>query len=242
MDTQATGAASSLFPQTHWSVVLAAGAKRDETALAELCRAYWYPLYAYARRRGHPPADAEDLTQGFFAHLLSGELVARADAAKGRFRHYLLHSFHNFMVSEWKRATAQKRGGGHSVVPFDVAEAETRFAGESVDRQSPERIFERNWAVAVLDEAAARLQAELQDSGRERLFLHLHRFLEGDVRANAYAEVAQALQTTEGTVKVAVYRLRQRYRELLRAVVARTVETPLEVEEELRHLQSVFQA
>jgi RNA polymerase sigma-70 factor (ECF subfamily) len=144
------------------------------------------------------------------------------------------------MVSEWKQANAQKRGGGCLEIPFDVAEAEQRLALELGNRHDPEVLFERSWAVAVLNEAARLLRAEFQQAGRERLFEALHGFLEGDADRGACAAAAEALHTTEGTIRVAVHRLRQRYRELLRSVVARTVETPLEVEEELRHLRAVF--
>jgi RNA polymerase sigma factor (sigma-70 family) len=232
------------FATTHWSVVLAAGHAGSgdaDKALTELCRIYWYPLYAYARRTGHSPEDAQDLTQGFFEHLLESRLVACADAAKGRFRSFLLQCFRNFTASEHARATRQKRGGGQAILSLDAEGAEARFAREVVDPHSPELLYERKWAHAVLDEAMRQVQREFSDSNREHTFQVLRPHLQGDDHCLSYTEVARELSIAEATARVMVYRLRRRYREVLHDVVLRTVSSPAEVEDELRHLLEVVQ-
>ena len=234
---------SEAFPLTHWSAVFAAGKEgtaRAEAALAEFCSAYWYPLYAFARRKGHQPADAQDLTQGFFAYLIDAQLVAKANPDKGRFRSFLLGCFINFMASEKERAQTLKRGGGLLAVPLDSQQAEARLAQEPSPDASPERLFERHWALAVLEAALAHLEAEFEKSGRAALFQQLQPFLQGDASGPSYAEVAQQLGTTEGTIKVTVHRLRQRYRDLLRTVVSQTVNSPIEVDAELAHLMAAL--
>jgi len=244
MVSPGSGEPNGAFPTTHWSVVLAAGHARSsaaEAALAEFCRAYWYPLYAYARRSVRTPADAQDLTQGFFGHLLQSQILARAEAGKGRFRSYLLGCFQNYIASDHARSTAQKRGGECPAFSLDAQEAEARFGRELVDRHSPETLYEKSWALAVIDQAFGLLEAEVRRSGRAPLFEALCPFLQGDSAATSYVAVARNLGTSEGTIKVTVHRLRRRYRDLLRAVVARTVDSPTEVEEELRHLMQVLQ-
>ena len=234
---------SGSFPATHWSAVFAAGhegSSSAEAALAELCGAYWYPLYAFARRKGHQPADAQDLTQGFFAYLIESQLVTKANPVKGRFRCFLLGCFINFMASEQDRARALKRGGGHLLVPLNPQQAETRLAQESSPGTSPEQLFDRHWALAVLEEALARLEAEFREAGRAAWFQQLQPFLQGDVSGPSYDEVARRLSTTEGTIAVTVHRLRRRYRDLLRTVVGRTVDSPLEVDAELAHLMAAL--
>jgi RNA polymerase sigma-70 factor (ECF subfamily) len=234
---------SGEFPVTHWSAVFAAGKEgnvRAEAALAELCGTYWFPLYAFARRKGYQPADAQDLTQGFFAYLLDARLLAKADPLRGRFRSFMLGCFSNFMASEKDRAQAQKRGGKEPIVPLDPKQAEARLAQEPSPEASPERLFERRWALAVLDAALGRLEAEFKKSGRLALFEQLQPFLQGDGSGPSYTEVAQRLATTEGTIKVTVHRLRQRYRQLLRVVVSQTVDSPLEIDSELAHLKTAL--
>ena len=229
------------FPVTHWSAVFAAGQEgspRADAALAELCGTYWYPLYAFARRKGHQPADAQDLTQGFFAFLIDSQLVVKADPEKGRFRSFLLGCFVNFMGSETERARAVKRGGLHPIVPLDPQQAERRLAREPSLEASPERLFDRHWALAVLDAALARLEEEFKKSGRAQLFEELQPFLQGDTSGPSYSEVAQRLGTTENTISVTVHRLRQRYRELLHTVVGQTVNNPLDVDAEIGHLMA----
>ncbi len=229
------------FPPTHWSAVLIAGQEGvwAEAALSELCRAYWYPLYSHARRSGFAPADAEDLTQGFFEYLLEGKLVAAATPGRGRFRSFMLGSFRNFISGGVAARAAQKRGGKQLIV-LDLAAAEARFAQEAVHTQSPDRLFDRHWTMVVLNEAFTLLEQECKRAGRDRLFERLHPFLEGDGDGATHEEVASALGTTSGTIKVTVFRMRQRYRELIRKVVLRTLEKPSDLDEELDHLMAAL--
>ena len=242
--TEATAQTAAQFATTHWSVVLAAGhggSTSASDALAELCRTYWYPLYAYARRTGSSPEDAEDLTQGFFRHLVECRLVDSADAAKGRFRSFLLRSFCNFKATEHAHATRQKRGGGQTILSLDAAGAEAKFGRDLSDTNNPEALYERNWALAVLDEAMLQVEREFAASGREHVFQVLRPYLQGDENALSHAAAGRELSTTEATVGVMVYRLRRRYREVLNGVVLRTVSSPAEVEAELQHLLQVVQ-
>lgn len=244
MPTSGPNSPGAAFPATHWSVILTAcqgGSADAAAALAELCHAYWYPLYAYARRSGRPAAEAQDLTQGFFEHLLRRRLLDAADAARGRFRTFLLTCFKNFIASEHARAAAQKRGGARPWLSLDAVDAETRFGLEMADRRDPEWLFERNWALALLNEGLDRLACQCRETGRSRVFEALSPSLRGDPDGPTQARIARDLDTTEGTVRVMAYRLRRRYRELLRELVAQTVATPLEVEDELRHLLEVLQ-
>lgn len=224
-------------------MVLTAG--RDDTtraqdALARLCQTYWYPLYAYVRRRGHSPEDAQDLTQEFFARLLERNWLGRADQQKGRFRSFLLSAMNHFLSDEWDKARAQKRGGGLQPVPLQFDTAETRYGHEPADPVTPEQNFERRWALTLLDEVLRRLRLEYEADGRTELFAALHPCLVGDRTAQPYAELGVKLGVNEGTVKTAVHRLRQRYRRLLRDEIAQTVAEPGEVDEELRHLFAVL--
>jgi RNA polymerase sigma-70 factor (ECF subfamily) len=238
-------AGPSAFVTTHWSVVAAAGRNdttRARDALARLCQAYWHPLYAYVRRLGYSPHDAQDLTQEFFARLLTRNFLASADAARGRFRSFLLGSLKHFLANEWDKAHAQKRGGGQIPLSMDFATAETGCHFEPADPITAEKIYERRWALTLLDQVLRRLRDEYTDSGREPLFEQLKSTLtevSGTVR---YAEIAARLGSTEGAVKVAVHRLRQRYREVLRAEIADTVAAPGEVDDELRNLFAALAA
>lgn len=241
--SQANGCRGA-FPLTHWSNVLAAGASTSaeaDQALAEVCRVYWYPLYAFARRLGRSPVDAQDSTQGFFAHLIESRLVAKADPTRGRFRSFLMGAFKRFLGSERERAYAQKRGGAQMPLSLDAEDAEARFGRELVTELTPEAAFDRSWAVAAIDEALARLENEFIQAGRSALFARLAPYLQGEDSPPGYAAVAEALGTTPGTIKVTVCRMRKRYRELLRAVICETLDDPAEVEEELRHLRAVLQ-
>jgi len=227
------------FVTTHWSLVVSAG--RNDTphardALENLCRAYWFPIYAFVRRQGHGPPDAQDLTQEFFARLLEKKQLAGADPAKGRFRSFLLASLKHFLANEWDKTRAQKRGGGQKLIPIDVATAETSGGLEPADGLTAEKIFERRWALTLLDQVLRRLRAEYVRDGKENLFEQLKPTLTETSRTIAYAEIATRLGTNEGAVKVAVHRLRQRYREVLRAEIADTVASPGEVEDEIRNL------
>lgn len=224
-------------------MVLTAG-RRDTTharaALEKLCQTYWYPLYAYVRRRGHSPADSQDLTQAFFARLLERNWVGRADQQKGHFRSFLLSAMNHFLADEWDRVRAQKRGGGVAPLPLQFDTAETRYGLEPADQVTPESSYERRWALTLLDEVLRRLRLEYEQEGRAELFAALHPCLVGDRTAQPYAELAVQLRVSEGTVKSAVHRLRQRYRQLLRDEIAQTVVESSEVDEELRHLFAVL--
>jgi RNA polymerase sigma-70 factor (ECF subfamily) len=242
LDSGAYGAQAAVFATTHWSVVLKAGEMPgDESARAldALCRGYWYPLYAYIRRLGHSPHDAQDLTQSFFAYLLEKRLLTRADPESGRFRSFLLGSLKNFMANEWRKASAQKRGAGQ-IISFDAEDAEERYAVEPADETNPQSLYEQAWAVAVLEQAATSLETEYRAGGKQSLFDELVPFLQGERSDLTYAALGAQIGMSEGAVKVAVHRLRQRYRELLRAAVANTVADPLEVDGELQHLLQIL--
>jgi RNA polymerase sigma factor (sigma-70 family) len=231
---------TGVFPRTHWSVVLAAGGEAGNAALAELCGTYWYPIYAFARRKGYQPADAQDLAQSFFAHLIEARLVEKADPRRGRFRSFLLACFTHFLESQNTRSRAMKRGGPFPVVAMDPQEAERRLSREPPRNVTPERLYDRNWALAVLNQALNLLEAEFKTSGRQSLFEELQPFLQGDASGPNYSEVAKRLGTTEGTIKVTVHRLRERYRTLLRTVVSQTVNDPVETDLELAHLMEAL--
>jgi RNA polymerase sigma-70 factor (ECF subfamily) len=231
------------FKTTHWSVVLLAGDASEsvaQQALEHLCRAYWFPLYAYARREGQSPEDAEDLTQSFFARFLERGYFARADRERGRFRTFLLSSLKHFLTEEWRKANREKRGGGKEFVPFEPGEAENRYATEPRDELSPDLLFDRRWAEALLERVMARLGKDYDSTGRTEVYTRLQQFLWGRQAEVSYAEMGAQLGMNEGAVKVAVHRLRQRFRDLLREEVANTVQTPEQVEEELRHLMGAF--
>ena len=236
--TESPTVAGPVFVTTHWSVVLAAGA-RDTTraydALSRLCQSYWYPLYAYVRRRGYSSPDAEDLTQGFFARLLQKESLLTLSREGGRFRSFLLKSLNHFLTDEWRRATARKRGGGQPP-SLDAATAETRYQLEPTDERTPETLYDRSWALALLNSTYQRLSHEYTQAGKGALFDQLKFCLTGERSAIPYAELASQLRLPENTLKTLVHRLRQRYRALLHEEVAQTVSSTAEVEEELRAL------
>jgi RNA polymerase sigma factor (sigma-70 family) len=237
------GARQAAFVTTHWSVVLTArrsDTTRAQAALARLCQTYWYPLYAYVRRRGYSPHDAQDLTQEFFARLLEQNWLAQADRDRGRFRTFLLAALSHFLANEWDKARAQKRGGAVQLVPLQLDNAETRYGQEPADPVTPEQCFERRWALALLDEVLNRQRQEHLEAGTGELFDALKPCLVGARQAQPYAALAAKLGMTEGAVKVAVHRLRQRYRQLLREEIANTVATPAEVAEEMHHLFKVL--
>jgi RNA polymerase sigma-70 factor (ECF subfamily) len=205
-------------------------------ALGKLCQIYWYPLYAYVRRRGHSPEDAQDLTQEFFARLLENQLLASADPQLGRFRSYLLTTLNHFLANEWKKTQAQKRGGGSQTLSLDWAAAEQRYDLEPADNSAPDKIFEKQWALTLLGEVLNRLEREYQSAGKQALFAALKQTLMGVRESLPYAELARALGLSEGAVKVAVHRLRKRYRELVRDEIAGTLDQPADIESEMRHL------
>ena len=242
-DSETQKVPAGCFLTTHWSVVLTAGSSDTpgaQAALARLCQAYWYPLYAYARRRGHGPEDAQDLTQEFFARVLEHRWLARADQAKGRFRTFLLTAMERFLANEWDKVRALKRGGGHKNIPIQLDTAETRYGVEPVDTRTPEQAFEYRWALTLLDEVVSRLEAEFRARNQADLFAALKPCLVGDRASQPYTELAAKLAMEEGGVKVAVHRMRQRYRELLRAEIANTVASPAEVDVEMHHLFNVL--
>jgi RNA polymerase sigma-70 factor (ECF subfamily) len=231
------------FVTTRWSMVVAAGGPSTSgarDALEKLCRTYWYPLYAFVRRQGHGPADAQDLTQAFFARIIEKHGLGGVDRAKGRFRSFLLASMKHFLANEWDRARAQKRGGGLQFTSLDAKSAETRYSLEPADPMTPEKIFDRRWALTLLDEVLSALRREYGVAGNAELFEALKGTLTAEADAAPYADVGRALGMSEGAVKVAVHRLRRRYREILRAEIAETVADPGEVEDELKHLVAVL--
>ncbi len=234
---------SGRFTTTHWSVVLAA-AQGDTpaaaAALEHLCQTYWYPLYAHIRHRGYLPEDAEDLTQGFFVHLLVRKPFAGVDPEKGRFRSFLLAALNLFLAEARDFQQALKRGGGRALLSLDAAEAESRYRLEPLDERSPDRLFERRWALAVLERVLARLEEHYTGTGRGDLFRQLKPFLVEGGRTRAYAEVGAELGLTAHAVRKAVQRLRQRYGRLFREEIAQTVADPAEAEEELRFLREVM--
>lgn len=235
----------SLFVTTHWSLVLTAGEDSSPAArqaLEQLCQTYWYPLYAHARRAGHSPHDAQDLIQDFFALLLSKNYFRNANRSRGRFRTFLLTSLKHFMINEWKRANREKRGGGEKIVSLDEEQAESRFCLEPAVERPPDTIYDREWAAVVLERAMAGLRAEFERSGKLALFERLKPLVWGEKNALTFSAMAAELGMSEGGVKVALHRLRQRFGELLRSEIAETVASPVEVEEELKYLGSVVRS
>src|SRR5438093_8865349 len=210
------GNGAGQFTATHWSVVLAAAQEPSpeaSRALAELCRTYWYPLYAYVRRKGYDEADAQDLTQEFFARFLEKNYFGSADRRKGKFRSFLLASMEHFLAKEWTRTHRLKRGGGQTIIAWDGCEPQERYRLEPPDEWTAERIYERRWALTVLEQAMSALGAEYAAAGKQRLFDELRPFISGDDHDIAYPDVAARLQLSEGATRVAVHRLRQRYGE-----------------------------
>ncbi len=235
-------ASPDVFATTHWSVVLLAGQRelpQAAEALECLCRAYWYPLYVFIRRQGYSPEDAQDLTQDFFSRVLQKNYFAIVDPERGKLRTFLLRSLKNFLVNEWKRAGRLKRGGGLEFLSIDTNAAEDRYAVEAPDEPNPDAEYERRWAVTLIEQVLTALREEFNAADKAPLFEELRGFIWGDKSTASYAEIAGHLNLTEGTVKVAVHRLRQRFRELLRAEVANTVARPEDIDGELRHLISV---
>ena len=232
---------SSQFPTTRWTLVVAAGdpgRKDAQSALVSLCENYWYPLYAYLRRRGYPTDQAQDLTQEFFMRVLEGRYLDHADPEKGRFRSFILTSLKFFVADEEDRRRAHKRGGG-VLVRLELSSGEERYQREPAHDDTPERIFERRWALSVLDRVVERLRDEFVRHGRPEHFERLKVFLLGQSDA-PYTTLAREMNTSEGALKVAIHRLRKRYRELFRQEIADTVADPADVESELRYLAGVL--
>jgi RNA polymerase sigma-70 factor (ECF subfamily) len=224
--------------------VVRAAAEMDSTrsraALESLCSTYWYPLYAYVRRRGQDPDGAKELTQEFFARLLGKGLLAGVDPSKGRFRSWLLGVMNHFLAHEWARVRAQKRGGGQPAFSLDEADAEERYRLEPTDESNPEKIFDRRWAFTVLNQAEGRLRREHVTAGKGELYSSLKAFVSVDGESVTYGEAARRLGLTPSAVKSAIHRLRQRYQELIREEIAQTVTSASEVDEEIRYLLRVI--
>jgi len=227
------------FATTRWSLVLDAGAEmtpRGRAALGTLCELYWYPLYAYLRRRGQTAEDAQDLTQGFFARLLEKQALNVVDPSRGRFRSFLLASLDHYVSNQRDRDQAQKRGGSTPPISLDIAMAEDLYTREPADPWTPEKIFDRNWALALLGRVLARLREELHAEGKGEFVDALQGYLSTDEAPASYEELAKKLNMTEGALRVAVHRLRRRYRAVLYDEIAQTVATPEEIDLELEYL------
>ncbi len=227
------------FATTRWSIVIAAGHRSSpaaDIALAALCEEYWMPLFAFARRRGYSAADAADVTQGFFACLLEKEYLASADPERGRFRSFLLTAFKRFLSKERGHDNAQKRGGGSTIRSLDFGHAESQYACEPVDDRTPERLFERRWAITMLDRVLLRLEREYSEKGKAEFFALCRGTLTGIGLEEQYSSIAVTCRMSETAVKVAVHRMRARYRALLRAEVAQTVASDADIDDELRAL------
>src|SRR4051812_24435194 len=237
------GPQSGRFHTTRWDDVLAArdpAAPEAREALEELCRAYWYPVYAYVRRKGYSRERAEDLTQGFFSDGLARDFLRAVDPGRGRFRSFLLTSFENYLKNEYERRKRVKRGGRGATVSIDAADAEARYHREPAHIVPPGPLYDRRWALTLLDRALSRLEQNMADRGKGPLFDRLKPALLGDSDAAAYARVASELGMTEGAVKVAAHRLRERLRDLIRQEIAVTVTDPTQVDEEIRELFSAL--
>lgn len=235
--------AAGWFGTTHWSVVLTAGDLQSPDAqacLTQLCQTYWFPLYGCVRRHGYPPADAEDLTQAFFAKLLEKNQIALADPERGRFRTFLLRSLENFLRTQHRDRNAQKRGGGRQIISWDAQTAEERYADQPVETASPAELFEREWAATLVEQVLERLRREFADSGRLELFDALEPSLWGDDTSIPHAQIAEPLGMTVVAVRVTLHRLRQRFHDLLCGAIASTVQNPSETDDELRYLRRVL--
>jgi len=236
---------SARFATTHWSVVVAAGrhsSPQAREALATLCQTYWYPLYVFVRRQGFSAEESQDLTQEFFARLLEKDFLALVDREKGRFRSFLLAACKHFLSNERDKARTKKRGGGREPISIDVDHAEGRYRLEPAHDLTPEKLFERRWAMTLLDQVLALLKNESVQAGKADQFDHLKAFLTGDKGRTSYREAAENLGMTEGAAKVAAHRLRKRYRTLLREEIAKTMSDTDSIEDEIRELFRALEA
>ena len=231
------------FPVTHWTAVFAAGRKSHpgiDKALAEVCTQYWFPLYAFVRRKGLSPEEAQDMTQGFFEVLLEKNYLGDVDRERGRFRTFLLSACENYLRNEWAKRRTIKRGGEVSFISIQVDDAETRYLMEPQDQSTPEKVFEHSWAMGMLSLTMDRLRSEFTKAGKADQFSVLEAFLSGEKRPASYADAAAKLGISEGAVRVVTHRLRTRYGQLLRQAIAETLADPRDVDEELRHLFAVL--
>jgi RNA polymerase sigma factor (sigma-70 family) len=236
-DTQAR------FSQTRWTEVLVAANQQSpggREALEQLCTRYWHPLYAFLRRQGRSPEDAKDLTQGFLSHLLAKDRLLKVHPAEGKFRSFLLASLNNYVRNEWDKEQCQKRGGGREIISIDISETEQQYGVNPTDPLDPAKIFEQRWARALLTHVLTQLQGKCASEGKTELFATLQPYLTGESGRGDYAEAAAKLEMSEGAVRVAASRLRDDFRELLRAEVGQTVESPTEIDDEIRHLFGAF--
>jgi RNA polymerase sigma factor (sigma-70 family) len=241
--SQENGARGDIFATTHWTVVLAAGrgsTPQSVHALEELCRAYWFPLYVYVRRRGHSKADAEDLTQAFFAKLLEKNDFAGLNSERGRFRAFLLASLKHFLANEWDKSQRQKRGGGAAHFSLDWQTADTKFQVAATNGPGPDQAFDREWSLTLLAQVITRLQLENEMDGRGQQFAQLKTFLTDGKGESSYRAAAHNLNLDETAVRVAVHRLRKRYRQLLRDEISQTLSNPADLDEEMRALFNAF--
>ena len=241
--TPVSSAPRDYFATTRWTLVLAAGRRgspQADVALEELCRVYWYPLYAYVRRQGHSREDAEDLTQAFFARVLEKNYLEGLRGEKGKFRAFLLAALKHFLANEWDRASRQKRGGGLAPLSLDWQSADSRYHIDPADRLSPDKLYDRAWAVTLLERVIARLREECAREEKSKLFDQLKPFLMVGKSAIPYGEAAAALELSEGAARVTVHRLRRQYRELLREEIGQTLSDASDVDEEMRALFSAF--
>lgn len=240
-----TSAPGDIFASTHWTVVLAAGRRstpQSDRALEELCRSYWFPLYAYIRRHGHSKEDAEDLTQAFFARFLQKNYLEGLDAERGRFRAFLLASLKHFLANEWDRSQRRKRGGAVLHLPLDWPTADHQFQIASSHLPSPDQAFDREWALALLERVVARLSRECVAEGRQDQFEHLKPFLTAGTGERPYPEIAARLNLDVAAARAAVHRLRKRYRRILREEIAQTLADPAQADDELHSLFASFQS
>jgi RNA polymerase sigma factor (sigma-70 family) len=236
---------NNVFATTHWTVVLAAGrqnAPEADVALEQLCRTYWYPLYAYVRRHGYKKADAEDLVQGFFARFLHKNYLEGLSSDKGHFRAFLLACLKHFLANEWERAKTAKRGGGQPALSLDWQSADEKFQIEPADNLSPDKLYDRAWAVTLLERVISRLGQECEQAGQAKIFQVLKPILMVGKGAIPYAEAASKLEIAESAVRVAVHRFRRRFRELVKDEIAQTLSEPQQVEEEIHSLFGAFEA
>lgn len=241
--SNSTSEAHRPFPATRWSIVVAARHRLSpdsQQALESLCQTYWYPLYAFIRRRVPNVHEAQDLTQAFFTVLLERNALEAADRERGRFRSFLLTACKHFLADEWDKAKAQKRGGGRRAIPLDLESAESRYSLEPINDLSPEHLYEKKWALTFLDHVLNRLCDEFTAKGKAEQFQTLKAFLGSENGMDSYASAARALGISEAAAKVAAHRLRQRYREILRTEIAETVAEPGDVDDEIRRLRAIL--
>ncbi|MFT5403721.1 MAG: RNA polymerase sigma factor (sigma-70 family) [Verrucomicrobiales bacterium] len=231
------------FATTHWSLVISAGnnSPRGREALSELCHSYWYPLYVFVRRRVNSSHDAQDLTQAFFLHLFEKHAISRADRTRGRFRAFLLTALKNFLTNEWEKSRAEKRGGGTVPLSLDFESGESRYQIELADSGlSPEKLFDRRWVLTLLDQVLGQLRSELEESGKGPFFDALKGAILGETTKCEYEEAGSALGISAAAAKQAAYRMRNRYRQLFRAEVARTLEDESDIDDEMRQIMGIL--